>query len=127
MKLAARCNLPHDAKRDPTTIWNCIEQECHCAHCNVTLLANRYTDNERIKSNIRKFVRVSPEVKATIRKTWQEGKMATSRAYYSCATCGIRDHGNYAQIDVAALPDFLHDGSTDVSGHYYAYLQLGHS
>ena len=82
--------------------------------------------NERIKSNIRKFVRVSPEVKATIRKTWQEGKMATSRAYCSCATCGIRDHGNYAQIDVAALPDFLHDG-TDVSGHYYAYLQLGHS
>ena len=75
---------------------------------------------------IRKFVRVSPEVKATIRKTWQEGKMATSRAYYSCATCGIRDHGNYAQIDVATLPDFLHDG-TDVSGHYYAYLQLGHS
>ena len=52
--------------------------------------------------------------------------MATSRAYYSCATCGIRDHGNYAQIDVATLPDFLHDG-TDVSGHYYAYLQLGHS
>ena len=66
-----------------------------------------HTDNERIKSNIRKFVRVSPEVKATIRKTWQEGKMATSRAYYSCATCGIRDHGNYAQIDVAALPDFF--------------------
>ena len=29
--------------------------------------------------------------------------MATSRAYYSCATYGIRDHGNYAQIDVAAL------------------------
>ena len=64
-----------------------------------------HTDNERIKSNMRKFVRVSPEVIATIRKTWQEGKMATSRAY---------------------LPDFLHDG-TDVSGHYYAYLQLGHS
>ena len=71
-------------------------------------------------------MRVSPEVKATIRKTWQEGKMATSRAYYSCASCGIRDHGNNAQIDVATLPDFLHDG-TDVSGHYYAYLQLGHS
>ena len=90
---------------------------------NVAMLL--HTDNERIKSNIRKFVRVSPEVKARIRKTWQKGKMATSRAYYSCATCGISDHGNYAQIDVAALPDFLHDGSTDVSG--YDYLQLGHS
>jgi L-lactate utilization protein LutC len=66
-----------------------------------------HTDNERIKSNIRKFVRVSPEVKAKIRKTWQEGEMATNRAHYSCATCGIRDHGHYAQIDVAALPDFF--------------------
>ena len=53
-----------------------------------------HTDNERIKSNIRKFVHVSPEVKAKIRKTWQEGEMATNRAHYSCATCGIRDHGN---------------------------------
>ena len=50
---------------------------------NVAMLL--HTDNERIKSNIRKFVRVSPEVKATMRKTWQEGEMATSRAYYSCA------------------------------------------
>ena len=66
-----------------------------------------HTDNERIKSNIRKFVRVSPEVQAKIRKAWQEGEMATNRAHLSCATCGIRDHGNYAQIDVAALPDFF--------------------
>jgi len=72
---------------------------------NVAMLL--HTDNERIKSNIRKFVRVSPEVKATMRKTWQEGEMATSRAYYSCASCGIRDHGNYAQKNVADLPDFF--------------------
>ncbi len=66
-----------------------------------------HTDNERTKSNLRKFVRGSPEVKARIRKTWQEGEMATNRAHYYCATCGIRDHGNYAQIDVAALLDFF--------------------
>ena len=65
-----------------------------------------HTDNERIKSNIRKFVRVSPEVKAKIRKAWQEGEMAPNRAHFSCATCGVRDHGNYAQTHVAALPDF---------------------
>ena len=66
-----------------------------------------HTDNERIKSNIRKFVRVSPEVKAKIRKAWQEGEMAPNRAHFSCATCGVRDHGNYAQTHVAALPDFF--------------------
>jgi hypothetical protein len=72
-----------------------------------------HTDNERIKSNIRKFVRVSPEVKAKIRKVWQEGEMSTKRAHLSCATCGIRDHGNYAEIDVAALPDFFKFGEKD--------------
>ena len=53
---------------------------------NVAMLL--HTDNERIKSNItsRKFVHVSPEVKAKIRKAWQEGEMATSRPHYSCAT-----------------------------------------
>ena len=39
---------------------------------NVAMLL--HTDNERIKSNIRKFVRVSPEVKATIRKTFRKAK-----------------------------------------------------
>ncbi len=66
-----------------------------------------HTDNKRIKSNINKFVRGSPEVKANIQKAWQEGEMATNRAYFSCATCGVRDQGSYAKIDVAALPDFF--------------------
>ena len=66
-----------------------------------------HTDDDRIRSNINKFVHVSREAKAKIRKTWQEGDMATSRAHFSCATCGIRDHGNYAEMDVAALPEFF--------------------
>ena len=66
-----------------------------------------HTDDDRIKSNIKKFVHVSPEAKAKIRKTWQDGEMATNRAHFSCATCGIRDHGNYGEMDVAALPDFF--------------------
>ena len=66
-----------------------------------------HTDDIRMKKNINKFVHVSPEAKAAIRKTWQEGEMAISRAHFSCATCGIRDNGNYAEMNVADLPDFF--------------------
>ena len=72
---------------------------------NVAMLL--HTDDIRMKKNIYKFVHVSPEAKAAIRKTWQEGEMAINRAHFSCATCGIRDNGNYAEMNVADLPDFL--------------------
>ena len=35
-----------------------------------------------MKKNINKFVHVSPEAKAAIRKTWQEGEMAISMAHF---------------------------------------------
>ena len=37
-------------------------------------------------------------------------------------TLQFRDNVNYDLIGI-----IIHDGRTDVSGHYYAYLQLGHS
>ncbi len=43
--------------------------------------------------------------------------MATNRAHYSYATSGIRDHGNYAQIDVAALPDVFKFREKDQAMH----------
>jgi hypothetical protein len=66
-----------------------------------------HDDDERIKSNIEKFVYVTPEAKNDIRKAWQESKMASNRPFESCASCGIRDHGNYGEVYVAALPDFF--------------------
>ena len=66
-----------------------------------------HTEDIRMIKNISKFVHVSPEAKAAIRKTWQEGEMAINRAHFSCATCGIRDNGNYAEMNVADLPDFF--------------------
>ena len=33
--------------------------------------------------------------------------MALNAPYLSCASCGIRNHGNYAEIDVTTLPDFF--------------------
>jgi hypothetical protein len=66
-----------------------------------------HDDDEKIKSNIEKFINVSPEAKSEIRKSWQESKMALNAPYLSCASCGIRNHGNYAEIDVATLPDFF--------------------
>ena len=47
---------------------------------NVAMLL--HTDDIRMKKNINKFVHVSPEAKAAIRKTWQEGEMAISRAHF---------------------------------------------
>ena len=64
-------------------------------------------DDEKIKSNIVKFINVSPEAKSEIRKAWQESEMALNTPFLSCASCGIRNHGNYAEIDVATLPDFF--------------------
>ena len=66
-----------------------------------------HDDNERIKSSIEKFIRVSPEAKKDIRKAWHESRMASNRPFESCASCGIRDHGNYGEVYVAALPDFF--------------------
>ncbi len=66
-----------------------------------------HDDDEKIKSNIEKFINVSPEAKSEIRKAWQESKMALNAPYLSCASCGIRNHGNYAELDVATLPDFF--------------------
>ena len=66
-----------------------------------------HDEDEKIKSNIEKFINVSPEAKSEIRKAWQESKMALNAPYLSCASCGIRNHGNYAEIDVATLPDFF--------------------
>ena len=66
-----------------------------------------HDDDERIKRNIRKFVLVSPEAKRDIRKAWKDSRMALNRPFASCASCGIRDHGNYVEVDVAGLPDFF--------------------
>jgi hypothetical protein len=66
-----------------------------------------HDDDEKIKSNIEKFINVSPEAKSEIRKAWQESEMALNTPYLSCASCGIRNHGNYAEIKVATLPDFF--------------------
>jgi len=63
--------------------------------------------NEQIKKNIATFIRVSPEAKAKIRDSWQKGQMATNAPLFSCGTCGIRDHGNYAELEVSKLPDFF--------------------
>jgi hypothetical protein len=66
-----------------------------------------HDDDEKIKSNIKKFINVSSEAKSEIRKAWQKSEMALNTPYLSCASCGIRNHGNYAEIEVATLPDFF--------------------
>jgi hypothetical protein len=66
-----------------------------------------HDDDEKIKSNIEKFINVSPEAKSEIRKAWQESEMALNTPYLACSSCGIRNHGNYDYIDVATLPDFF--------------------
>ena len=66
-----------------------------------------YDDDDKIKSNIKKFVHVSSEAKAEIRKTWEESEMAANAPLLACASCGIRDHGDYAEKEVATLPDFF--------------------
>lgn len=63
-----------------------------------------HDDDERIKNNIRKFVMVSPEAKKEIRKAWEGSRMALNTPLASCASCGIRDRGNYVEVDVAVLP-----------------------
>ena len=66
-----------------------------------------HDDDEKIKSNIEKFIDVSPEEEKDIRKAWQESRMASNRQFKSCASCGIRDHGNYGEVNVAALTYFF--------------------
>ena len=66
-----------------------------------------HDDDEKIKSNIEKFINVSPEAKSEIRKAWQESEMALNTPYLACSSCGIRNHGNYDDIGVATLPDFF--------------------
>ncbi len=39
-------------------------------------------DDERIKSSIEKFIRVSPEAKKDIRKAWHESIIASNRQFY---------------------------------------------
>jgi hypothetical protein len=57
--------------------------------------------------NIEKFINVSPETRAQIRKTWENSEMAPNAPLHSCASCGIRDDGNYDKIAVADLPDYF--------------------
>jgi hypothetical protein len=112
-RVSSKIQYKKQTERDPApwVIGDGTEEDTLKAlvryHGSTSVAMLLHTDNERIKSNIRKFVRVSPEVKAKIRKAWQEGEMAPNRAHFSCATCGVRDHGNYAQTHVAALPDFF--------------------
>ena len=112
-RVSSKIQYKKQTERDPAAwvIGDGTEEDTLKAlvryHGSTSVAMLLHTDNERIKSNIRKFVRVSPEVKAKIRKAWQEGEMAPNRAHFSCATCGVRDHGNYAQTHVAALPDFF--------------------
>ena len=40
-----------------------------------------HDDDEEIKSNIEKFINVSPEAKSEIRKAWQESEMALNTPY----------------------------------------------
>ena len=70
-------------------------------------------DDEHIKGNIKKFIDVSPEAKAEIRKAWQEGVMATNAPFFSCGACGIRGHGNYAEQKIEELSAFFKFQSKD--------------
>ena len=85
-----------DGDRAPWIKGNGTEEDALKAlvryHGSTSVAMLLHTDDDRIKSNIKNFVHVSPEAKAKIRKTWQDGEMATNRAHFSCATCGIRDH-----------------------------------
>jgi len=64
-------------------------------------------DNERTLEKIQKFIHVSKERKAEIRKLWKEGEMSDNKPLLVCASCGMRDHGEYAEEEVAKLPFFF--------------------
>jgi hypothetical protein len=64
-------------------------------------------DNERTLEKIQKFIHVSKERKAEIRKLWEEGEMSDNKPLLVCASCGMRDHGEYAEEEVAKLPFFF--------------------
>jgi hypothetical protein len=64
-------------------------------------------DDERTLDKIQKFIHVSRERKAAIRKSWEEGEMSDNKPLPVCASCGMRDHGEYAEEEVANLPFFF--------------------
>ena len=64
-------------------------------------------DNERTLEKIQKFIHVSKERKEEIRKLWEEGEMSDNKPLLVCASCGMRDHGEYAEEEVAKLPFFF--------------------
>ena len=89
--------------------WNALTRY-HGSTASAMLL---HGDDEHIKGNIKKFIDVSPEAKAEIRKAWQEGVMATNAPFFSCGACGIRGHGNYAEQKIEELSAFFKFQSKD--------------
>jgi hypothetical protein len=64
-------------------------------------------DDKRTLEKIQKFIYVSKDRKAEIRKLWEEGEMSDNKPLLVCASCGMRDHGEYAEEEVANLPIFF--------------------
>ena len=60
----------------------------------------------RTLEKIQKFIYVSKDWKAEIRKLWEEGEMIDNKPLLVCASYGMRDHGEYAEGEVANLPFF---------------------
>jgi hypothetical protein len=64
-------------------------------------------DDKRTLEKIQKFIYVSKDRKSEIRKLWEEGEMSDNKPLLVCASCGMRDHGEYAEEEVANLPIFF--------------------
>ena len=64
-------------------------------------------DDKRTLEKIQKFIYVSKDRKAEIRKLCEEGEMRDNKPLLVCASCGLRDHGEYAEEEVANLPIFF--------------------
>ena len=64
-------------------------------------------DDKRTLEKIQKFIYVSKDRKAEIRKLWEEGEMSDNKPLLVCASCGMSDNGEYAEEEVANIPIFF--------------------
>ena len=64
-------------------------------------------DDKRTLEKIQKFIYVSKDRKAEIRKLWEEGEMSDNKPLLVCASCGMSDNGEYAEEEVANTYQFF--------------------